>query len=444
MKALIAATVVLSGCSLANAIDVCDREGSVEREVNRRTEGDQFISSERALAPRPSGGAFVAWSSWPVGGTVLDSEVRGTLLGPDGAPVTTCDGSTELTIATSPAAAITLAPALGEDGRMLAAWVVPRTEGHEIWVRPIELSGCASGEAIRVDAGVAGRAVVRPSVVAMGDDRFVVLWGSVSQDPLELGAELWARVLDVSTPTFPRFLETVESPEGDAVRLGRVTGIGRIAAAPLGDARFAFAWLEIVGFEGSVRFGAWNDRLEEVFPTVQVADLEESRASVVEPALSLDHDGEQILVAWRQSDGEDAHRAFGRLFDLEGRPLRGALSDDGQAFRLGRDDASSEGDVTVVGAPGGGFVAAWTESGDIRAVWLDDEGGRRFANRACDRAEFSLNRVTEGDQSGPALGWLSDGSLIAAWTDGGGAGSDPSGTAVRAVALSPHDLLALE
>jgi hypothetical protein len=440
-----------AGCSLANAIDVCEREGPMEREINRRSEGDQAIVSENAMVPRPSGGAFVAFTSQQIDGDVMTSEVRGTLLGPDGAASTTCDGPEEVTYAEAPAAAVTVAPAASEDAHMLAAWVVPSEEKHELWVRPIDTSGCASGDPFRVDVDpvddegqVATHYVVRPDVVALGPpNQFAVLWGEISTDPLQLGAAILGRIVDMSTPSFPRFLATPDNLEGDPVELMRVSALSKIAAVPVGEQRFALAWIDVEGFEAFVRVAAWTDRLEPVFEPVLVEDLDESRAAVVAPALSVGWDGTQLLVGWRQADGE-SHRAYGRFFDLEGHALRGALSDDGESFRLGTRDGGNEIDVTVTAAPDGGFVAAWTADGDVHGVWLDALGERLFANRACDRSDFPLNRVRGGDQEWPSLAWLTDGTLVAAWTDGGKSGSDPSGTAVRAVRLESRDLLDIE
>jgi hypothetical protein len=88
----------LPACTVFNSVDVCARGGE-ESEVNARTEGDQVVYGQGALAALPGGGALVAFES-PVSAIFPgQSEIRTAALDRHGHRLSACSEAVEATLA---------------------------------------------------------------------------------------------------------------------------------------------------------------------------------------------------------------------------------------------------------------------------------------------------------------------------------------------------------
>jgi hypothetical protein len=457
---LLGAAGACAGCTLVNDIDVCERPGLPEHEVNRRTEGDQFLHSPRALAAMPFGGALAVFVS-EVSATDPDrTEVRGTVIGAEGTPLRTCDQDHELTYAavdpSGPAEQLRLGPSVAGPATDDAAGLIVYTEQQDdgrwdVLGRFVSGTGCPYQGlgSFNISLGGSEHLANWASVVSLGANDFLVLWTTSPSDPASLDYRLRARVVHAD-PLGPQFLPTVRSAVGDPVEfVPPGSTIAYAAAVVVAPGRVMVTWLANATAGPIVWAAVVDDRLEEVVAPFVVAMGHPG----LPPRAGLDmaFDGEQVLVVWVARDGRDVPTVWGRFLTPDGDFLRAPQAPTGGAFAVGRGGGISQGRPTVASVPGGGFLVAWEElgaegsdTGAIGARAFDAQGGARFNNRACDRDAFTLHGPLEGPQRLPSLARLPGGSLAAAWTDGGFNGPDRSSRSIRGVVLSPRDLFPIE
>jgi hypothetical protein len=466
---VVLSTLAGPGCTLINQIDVCERREAVEHELNARTEGTQRLGTPRAVAALPAGGALVTFVSSISGDPdEVRTEVRGVLVSPDGSPMPTCEQPGELTYAESADREIhnqpSVVPPETDDGIGLLVYSMDDGSSMQVYARPISATACPYGTtgpvqvsleqgppcaALRSDAPLTDlpdfRCAASPVAARLSDSDFVVLWLELESVGHVVRTSVRARVLRARFTTL-EFLPTVGSATGEPVDLGDV---GRLVtdmtAEALGEGRFVVLWheTETDAFRTAVR--TYDDRLG---PLDDPRTLRTAPGDVPDSVgLDAAFDGERLLAAWIERDEAGVSRAVASLMSGDAAPL-------GDVFRLGATASGEESGVSVSARRGGGFVAAWAETGaagrgdrsgsGLRAVALASDGAVLFANRACDRADFQLNQATGGDQLDPSLVELVDGSLVAAWTDAGQNGVDRSLASIRAIALTPYELFPIE
>ncbi len=448
-------TICVASCTLASGIDVCERRGAAERDLNARTEGDQVLASRNAIGSLPSRGGMVVWTS---SSSATASEVRGALVTADGALIPTCDSDAEHTFS--------LAGHVADE----AVLATPRTEmehglivyrrrtamGHELWAVPITPSGCTlpvepRSFALRVaDPGVQ---ILNPSVASLGASTFVVAWTEAS--PSSVRPHLFARRIGLPRVGLaPELLPTPNSATGDVADLvivGAPLANGTLIPLPDGAA--------VAYFEPDVAaYRVWLARFDEGltlrFAPVLVDQIAiPSGLAVDDVSISLAFDGAQFLVSWMGGNDRLEPVVESRFIGGAGEYLTAPREPTGVPFRLGTAAATSEAEVATIGLDGGGFLAAWRESGTlahedrsgrgVRAVGFDPNARVQFANRACDTTDFPLNLSFQEDQTLPALARLADDTVLAAWVTSGGDTQDRSGTGIRIVGLRPRDLFPL-
>jgi hypothetical protein len=448
------------GCTLVNDIDVCDRPGLPEHEINRRTEGHQALGSPRALAAMPFGGSLAVFASEVSATDPSRTEIRGTLIGAEGTPLRTCDQDHELTYAavdpSGPAEQLRLGPAVAAPTTDDAAGLVVHTEQQdegqwEVVGRFVSGTGCPyQGLAsFNISADAPDHLASWATAVPLGGNDFLVLWPTEPSDPSSLDWRLRARVVHADA-LGPRFLPTVLSAEGEPVDLvppGSLVAFA--AAAVVAPGHVMVTWLANTTAGPLAWAAVLDDRLDEVVAPFVVGMGHPG----LPPRAGLDiaFDGEQVMVVWVARDARDVPTVWGRYLTPDGDFLRAPQAPTGEAFAVGRAGGISQGRPTVAPVAAGGFVVAWEElgaegsdTGTIGARAFDAQGGARFNNRACDRDAFTLHRALEGAQRQPSLALLSDGSLAAAWTDGGFNGPDRSGRSIRGAVVLPRDLFPIE
>jgi hypothetical protein len=445
---------------MANDIDVCDRRGFPEHEINRRTEGMQAVGSPRAVGAMPFGGSLVVFASELSASDPDRTEIRGTLLGPEGTPLRTCEQDVEYTYAEvdpqGPVEQRRVRPALAapmtDDAAGLIAYLAQQADGTwEIMGRFVSGTGCPyQGLApFPISSDGPDHWALPPSVTSLSRNEFLVVWPSEPSDPSSLGWPLRARLVQADA-LGPQFLPTVLSPGGDAVDLAPPSFQAIFAAATVvGEGRFMVTWMSNLTTGPVVWAAVFDDRFNAIEPPFMVGSG--NPGLPVRSGIDMAFDGSQVMVVWVARDAGDLPRVWGRFLTADGDFLRAPQAPDGDMFLVSDVRGGPETRPAVMPLADGGFVVVWEEGGrdgadteNIAGRTFHVDGAPRFNNRACGRGDLALNLADEGPQLNPSLAQLDDGSITAAWTDGGFNGPDRSSTSVRSVVLTPRDLFPLE
>lgn len=449
-----------AGCTVVNDVDVCERNAHPEHELNRRTEGMQNLQSSDAVGAMPFGGGLVVFLSAVSASNPDRSEIRGTLIGPDGAPQPTCEQPEEFTYAEAdpdgPAAQLRLAPVIAppltDDSAGLIAYLAQDADGNfEVWGRFVSGTGCPFQDLppfpISQDGPTHGPN--GPAVVGLAPDDFLVVWPSVPNDLTSTDGWVRARIVHAD-PLGAQFLPTTPQPDGLPVDL---TAGGQqvvfASAVVMEPDRVLVTW-QVNETAGPVLWATiLNGRLETQVGPFLLGQGQEGLP--MGAGLDMAFDGQQVLVVWIQRNANDIPQVWGRYLTPEGDFLTAPQAPQGGPFPVSPFEGASAAKPSVVALPEGGFVVAWEQSGSadatgstLRAMAFAPEGGPQFNNRSCDRTAFSLNLADEGDQTWPSLAQLEGGAIVSAWTDLGFNGPDRSDGSIRAFVMEPRHLLPVE
>ncbi len=466
-----AGMVAASACNQVQGIDVCDRDRPKENIINVRNEGNQRIHGSSAIAALAGGGAFVVFTSDVSGAAGEENtEIRGTLLDPEGQRIPTCDEKQEVTYAepdeSGPdeqkrAMASVAMPKKGDEPGFIT-YVSVNDKNWQVMGRPITNSGCiySSRQPIQISEEEPNTIINLPVAVALGDKKFVVLWVSVMTG---VDSRLRARALKVGWKT--TFLPvnhpgTGVPTDGEPVDF-RPSGefISSVAAIPVRDDQFAVTWTKIkIGMNDRryvTYFAMYDDRLNQLFEPVVVYSGKPTDTRPIEEQAGIAYDGSQFIIVWQERDELGITRVYGRFVDEKGQFLRSSVTPDGYAFRVATSNMGEEGWVSTAKLYKGGFLVAWIDKGSseaqdqsdstVRASAFDAYRNRQFVNFACDRTDFQLIRSAPGGQDRISLVTMSNGSVAAAWTDFGT--NDVIGresSFIRAMAVDPRDLLPID
>jgi hypothetical protein len=448
----------LAACSLWNRIDTCRQAPPEERTINQRFHGDQFVSSPTAAAALPGGGAVVAFdSASEVSARSVDLLLA--VLTPDGHPKSTCAGPDETVAAAG-------AQAAGRQLRQRASVAGPAGPGRvglvvyeetlggqstAIWGRFFAENGCAKLDAFPIGITSEAPGGAAPQVVNLrsGEDQadFAVLW-------LDRVAPSGVRAIKARVVRYlvigPKFLPSRGAPDGSQAWLPAGTNARAFAAASGTPGRLSTVWLEGASAPG-LRVRPWmasfDQQLKPVGKAVALGGWAPAAEADGAPEIAAAHDGRSLLVAWLDKAEGDESRMRARAVDDRGAPIGRPGAPDGAPLRLGEATQVADSLPSAAALSRGGFLVAWREvpsgasEGHLRAVALRGDGSVRFNARACDAASFELNCAKLGDQRQPALALLPTGALLAAWTDLGKNGADPSGS-IRGALLRPEALFA--
>ncbi len=454
---------VATHCTLTNRIDVCDRPRPAPHQINVRTEGDQLVATNRALAPMPDGRALLAFVS-DVSASDVDDEVRVLRIDGAGQPAITCENEREFTLWPDlthpqdghPIAGVTLsAPeALADAGLLVWATYEPSDTSYapEILALPYDgRSGCLFNGASRATLGgvPAGGRFTDLEVVGTGTDEFLVIWSQAAAGALagqsfarafhlSLGTPSWLPVQDVSgTPVTSAPAEVRFGPGSTPL----------FAVTTLGGGRIAIASLASLTLEPQLA-------VVDTAMRVLVAPFSIGAAAGMVSAIGLDvdvaFDGSQLLVVWSTADAAGHREVMGRLLTPEGDFLRGPLSHAAEPFVIPIADPDDHVLPSIAALPGGGFAVAWVReqpgagSAPNRSIELGvitPAGDRAFLDPSCDRREVAASGALPGSHTRPSIVVLPDGSVLVAWSAIDAGGADVSGAAIYAVGMASRDLL---
>ncbi|WP_297733092.1 hypothetical protein [uncultured Maricaulis sp.] len=148
------------------------------------------------------------------------------------------------------------------------------------------------------------------------------------------------------------------------------------------------------------------------------------------PSIASFDDGSFVAVwfDYSQTAPDTSFSAIrAQLFDAAGAPAGGS-------FLVNSVTTGTQENPSVAVLAGGGFVIVW----DDQSGTAPDTSGKAVRAQLYDAAgatvgaEFVVNTFTTGSQYEPDVAALENGGFVISWTDGSGAGTDVSGTAIRA------------
>lgn len=450
--------LALQACTLANDIDVCDREAPPEIDLNGALNNFE-TGAPGSIASLPSGGALVFFSSLELEGTTPSSYVRAMVLTAAGDRAFPCPrvaslmvpylGASGLRAFAYPAAAGPEAAAAPSLGLLVAVRYLTNGEGEivesELFGTAFDGDGCPladpSGELVAIGDEVAGEQIVGvPSVARLADNRFVVAWVGGTSGGGTVRTRAKARIVETRRSLAPVLGPIIEIDRG---------WVTSVAMTSIGDGRIAFAWQRLV-YPEAYRF--LEIRSEELAPIdgldrQLLEELEDATMRFDDPRMTLAYDGGQLLAAWTSRELGGSSRVLARFRGPSGEPFVAVDSLDGLAFEASDGSAGEEIFPVAAPLPGGGLVLAWEEHGAssqpsdrIRAVFFDRDGSRRFVNGSCGTAPISLDTLGDRPSFEPSLRALG-GGLLASWT----AKDSANGMSeVRARLFTARDLFPVE
>lgn len=438
--------VSVSGCSLVNAIDVCERGEAAIEQINRRTEGRQRVAGAGSVVAMPFGGALVAWVS-DVSADPSDArtDIRVALVSATGTPIPTCDAPAELTLAPARTphgsfevhAGPSLVAPPTEDG--VGALVYSRTDddSSQAWVQFIRGSACPNGTAltpVQVSDESAGtcqllrdpnttesRCVydVRSALLGErpgGGTDFVIAWIAAIRRGVSSQQAIRARVLRARFGGH-EFLTAGESISTEPITLRESNALRSMRLIALSGERVGMLWQE----DSRTRWQVYDDRLR---PTTDPVTLSEADAGLpidtsVDAAVTATG---HVAVVWTER-GDDTRSTWSFLTIDEGGRARHAVRTFVPPMGNARRPA-----ITSLGAHG--FLVAWeVESSEgedltssLEAVRLGAGGEVLFSNPACAATSFAPS-PRRGAQSRVGLATSASGAVLAAWTQDGQSGA---------------------
>lgn len=282
--------------------------------------------------------------------------------------------------------------AIGSAGRFAVVWQTysPSTKSATGYVRTYDSPDVPLSNEQTIEP--LPQRAVRPGVVALGPDEFVVLWTAV---PTGLRGR---RFGSNGAPLAPSF-----SLEGPPTTL---------AFAPVGvptlPGQWVATWTDLSGLDGSStgvfarRFDASGTALGGIF---QVNTYTTGRQ--FSPGITATPDG-GFVVVW-SSYGQDGERfgVFGQRFDGIAQPLGGE-------FQVNTYTEDNQSYPAVAAGDDGSFVVAW------QSFFQDGDGGGIFARRfgadgSPRTGEFQVNASTLYSQTWPGVAPLPDGRFVIVW-----------------------------
>lgn len=345
---------------------------------------------------------------------------------------------------------------LNADNSFIAVWEddSDSTDGssnHDIFLRGFAPGGCIGCSEFRVNIDGAGDQS-SPAIAADASGNFVVAWEDDTDDNGVYQIHARGFYAD-GTERFSRI--TVNSVSAGQQRSPS------IAMAP--DGRFVVAWADDPDSNGNfqVLMRGFNADGTELFADKSVSDdITGVRKS---PSVAMDSTGNFVVVWADDSDGNGSYQIHGRGFNHDGTSRFNRITvnqvADGQQIEpsvsmdsLGnfavawRDDAGSDGNymikARVFSTSGTQLVSGFDVSssagqhrypsvsmnaaGGFVITWADDEDGngqseisavRYNLDGSIAQARWTVNRVSNGEQTAPSVGYNSSGTIVFVWQD---------------------------
>jgi len=300
------------------------------------------------------------------------------------------------------------AVALDTDFDFVVVWQSFDQDGSSegVFARRYDSAGTALGAAFQVNSYTSGLQAY-PAIALAGNGDFVVVWTSNLQDGS--GTGVFARRFNSAGG--PQASEFQVNSYTTGSQAGAVVPPGNagpsIAAEPNGD--FVVVWHDLsqegVGANGGV-FGRRFDSAGTAL-AVEFHVNTYTTSSQVYPFVDVDGDGD-FVVTWQSFDQDGAQFGiFARRFGSSGTAVAGEFQVNSRTFLTQRYPVVSL-------ETNGEFVVVWqsiSHDGDAEGVF-----GRRFAANGTGLAvEFQVNTYTSSSQRYPSVGVDGDGDFVVSW-----------------------------
>lgn len=247
-----------------------------------------------------------------------------------------------------------------------------------------------------------------PSVAALTDGSFVIVWGSMTYD-LNWGENGPISQDGSGDGVYGQRFDASGTALGDEFQVNTYTNNNQHSPSvtALSDGGYVVTWMSVAQ-DGS-GFGIYGQRYATNGDAVGSEFQINTHTAVNqwEPSLTGLSDG-GFVVCW-QSDGQDGNGQgiFGQRYDANG-------AASGAEFQINTYATGDQTHAGIVALDDGGFVVCWQSDGQ------DGDGlgifGQRYdANGATVGTEFRINTYTQDAQSSPSISSLSDGGFVVAW-----------------------------
>ncbi|WP_129782201.1 tandem-95 repeat protein [Peristeroidobacter soli] len=251
----------------------------------------------------------------------------------------------------------------------------------------------AAGSIFPVNTFTAGNQE-SPSITALADGGFVVVWMSKAQDDIDNSYGIYAQRFDASGAKIGeemRVNQQIANDQFDPV----------VVAIPTGG--FAVLWSSLDTVGGANLHSRAFDRdgeplgMESTLETVGLGDQ-------FQPSAAVSSTG--TIATWT-SDGQD-----GSGFGIYGVIQNGSNSSG--EIRINTTTHFDQFDSQAVALSNGSYVVTWTGSDDTNSRGIFAQ--RISATGELLGEEFRINTTTQGDQVEASIAALSDGGFVVTWT----------------------------
>ncbi len=388
--------------------------------VNTQTAGEQRLP---AIAHLAGGGFVVTWED--SSGTLGDSSgssIKAQLYGADGAKV-----GSEFLVNTSTAANQYSASVAGlADGGFVISWADQNDQ--TIKMQAFGADAAKAGAEFKVAQAAAnpGAGVSSPTVSQLADGGFMVAW-----------SQAYGGRGDQIVKIFAQRFGADHAAVGSSVILstpasGEFPGDLNPSIAKLADGRFVAAW-DAAGI-GTLLAQIYNADGTPSGAGLSVTSYQQTIST--HPHITALTGGGFVLT-WQDSSGSlgdtDHYSIRARIYAADGSPV-------GDPFRVNTVAAGNQQQPTITGLSTGGFVVSWTDTGPvpgqpagagIKAQVYQADGTPVGDN-------FYINTTSNGNQHGPAITALENGTFAATWWNYGGSKGDTDQTSVTAQIIATY------
>ena len=293
-----------------------------------------------------------------------------------------------------------------DDGGFVVVWQSEQQdsgdgdEEHGIYGQRYDADGNTVGSEFRINNETDDDQSA-PVVTGLSNGGFAVMWQSDKQDGSSYG--IYGRSYDANGTALTSDIR-INSETGSHQREPRI--------AVLDNGGSVVVWRS--KYQDGDGYGIYGQRSNEFGSKIGSefrinTETNEDQDSHSVAALF----GGGFVVAW-ESSGQDGSGdgIYGQLYDASGTPT-------GSEFQINTETTDHQRDPTITPLFDGGFVVVWKSSGQ------DGDGygvfGQRFdANGSAVGSEIILNTETSGDQDDATIAVLSDGRIAVAWASNDG------------------------